>query len=224
MKLSFLLIFVFTFCYSAFSQRISRITITGSGAAEMFTIATDDAIINISPEGNLINYGIEYFSENVNNYSRLEKYQGRVDLFGNYDDKSFQGKLKYLGKTPVTYYASYDLETLQGKVKSIGSIMITYYMQYEDAALRGKIKSIGNNQLTWFSAFDNEALRGKLKSAGITNLSYYASFEDISFRGKIKTIGSVQFSYYPSFDTRFAGAMKTGAQSLNINGITFFIK
>lgn len=224
MKQFFLLIFLFTVCSAAFSQRIFKITITGAGVTEMITIATDDAVINLSPDGNLINYGVEYFSEKVSNYSRLENYQGRVDVYGNYDDKSFQGKLKYLGKTPVTYFASYDLETLKGKVKSIGSVMISYYMQYEDEALRGKIKSIGNNQLTWYSAFDNEALRGKLRSAGITNLSYYSSFDDKAFKGKIKTIGSVLFTYYSSFDTRYAGAMKTGAQSQNINGISFFIK
>lgn len=224
MKQIFLLLFLFTVSSAAFSQRIFKITINGSGITEMITVSTDDAVINITPEGNIISYGVEYFSENITNYSRLENYQGRVDLFGSYDDKSFQGKLKYLGKTPVTYFASYDLENLRGKLKSIGGLMISYYMQYEDEALRGKIKSIGNNQFTYYSAFDNEALRGKLRSAGITNLSYYSSFDDRAFRGKIKTIGSVLFTYYSSFDTNYAGAMKTGAQMQNINGVGYFIK
>ncbi len=224
MKQIFLILFLFSLSSAAFCQRIFKITINGSGVTEMITVATDDAVINISPDGNVISYGVEYFSENITNYSRLEKYQGRVDLFGSYDDKSFQGKLKYLGKTPVTYFASYDLENLRGKLKSIGGLMIGYYMQYEDEALRGKVKSIGNNQFTYYSAFDNEALRGKLKSAGITNLNYYSSFDDKAFKGKIKTIGSVLFSYYSSFDTRYAGAMKTGAQFQTINGIIFFVR
>ena len=209
---------------SVFSQRIFKITLTGTGSTEMITVATDDAVINISPEGNVISYGIEYFSEKIANYSRLENYTGRIDMYGTYEDKASQGKLKYLGKTPVTYYASYDLEFLRGKLKSIGSLSVSYYMQYDDEALRGKMKSIGSSALNYFSSFDNESLKGKLKSAGITNLNYYSSFDDIAFKGKIKSIGQVSFSYYPSFDSRHAGALKSGAQWQNINGIIFYIK
>ena len=75
MKQIFLLLFLFTASSIAFSQRIFKITINGSGVTEMVTIATDDAVINITPEGNLISYGVEYFSENISNYSRLENYQ-----------------------------------------------------------------------------------------------------------------------------------------------------
>ena len=219
----FILLLTFS-CDGVFCQRISKITLAGTGSLEMISVATNDAVINISADGNVISYGVEYFSEKIANYSRLENYTGRADMYGTYDDKAFQGKLKYLGRTAVTYYASYDLEFLRGKIKSIGTLNINYYMQYEDEVLRGKIKSIGSSALNYFSSFDNESLKDKLKSVGITTINYYSSFEDKAYKGKIKSIGQIAFSYYPSFDTRYAGAMKTGTQWQTVNGIVFCIK
>ncbi len=208
-----------------FAQRISKVTINGMGAINMFTIATEDnAVINIAPDGNVISYGTEYFSEKISNYSRLENFNGRVDLFTATDDKLFIGKLKYIGRTAVTYYASYDIEALRGKLKSVGSLLINYYMEYDDATLKGKMKSIGSQQIAYFSSFDNEALRGKLKSLGSTNLNYYTSFDDRAVAGKIKTIGQVNFTYYPSYDKQFAGAMKTGNYTQNVAGVTYLIQ
>lgn len=225
MKPLFLTILLATFINLGFSQRIAKITINGMGNLDMITVATDDnAVINIAPDGSLINYGTEYFSEKIQNYSRLEKFNGRVDLFTSTDDKLFLGKLKYIGRTAVTYYASYDIEALRGKVKSIGSLSINYYMHYDDVNLKGKIKSIGSQQITYYSSFDNEALRGKLKSVGPTNLNYYTSFDDRAFAGKIKSIGQISFTYYPSYDKQFAGAMKTGSYTQNVAGVTYFIQ
>lgn len=224
MKTVLLFLFFSFLLTAAFAQRIFKITLNGTGNTEMVTVSTDDAVINLSPTGEVISYGVEYFSEKITGYSRLENYNGRIDKYAVTDDKSFQGKLKYLGKTALIYYASYDTEPLRGKIKNIGNLQIEYYMPYEDESLRGKIKSIGTSALTYYSAFDNEALRGKLKSVGITNLTYYSSFDDKAFKGKIKSIGQVAFSYYPSYDARYAGAMKTGNQSQNINGVYFYIK
>ncbi len=219
---TFLFFVSFNLC---FAQRIAKVSINGMGATEMFTIATDDnAVINISPDGNVINYGTEYFSEKISNYSRLEKFNGRVDLFTDTDDKLFTGKLKYIGRTAVTYYASYDIEALRGKLKSVGSLVVNYYMQYDDATLKGKIKSIGSQQITYYSSFDNQALRGKLKSLGSTNLNYYTSFDDRAFAGKIKSIGQVNFTYYPSYDKQFAGGMKTGSYTQNVAGVNYFVQ
>ena len=207
------------------AQRISKISISSVGDLKTFSITTDDnAIINLSPNGDIIDYGTEYFSEKIQNYSRLEKFNGRVDLFGATDDKALLGKLKYIGRTAVTYYASYDIEALRGKVKSIGNLVVNYFMEYDDALLKGKMKSIGSNQLQYFTSFDNEALRGKLKAVGSTNLSYYTSFEDKAIKGKIKSIGQTNFTYYTSFEKQFAGAMKTGNQNMNVSGITYFIQ
>ena len=207
------------------AQRISKISLSAVGDLKMFSITTDDnAVINLSANGDIINYGTEYFSEKIQNYSRIEKFNGRVDLFDAADDKALQGKLKYLGRTAVIYYASYDIEALRGKVKNIGNLAISYFMDYDDASLKGKMKSIGNNQLQYFTSFDNKTLRGKLKAVGSTNLNYYNSFEDKAVQGKIKSIGQTNFTYYTSFEKQFAGGMKTGNQNVNVSGISYFIQ
>ena len=217
---------IFLNCFSNLSaQRISKIAINTAGILQMFSITTDDnAVINLNPNGEVINYGTEYFSEKIQNFYRVEKFNGRVDLFVATDDKAFQGKVKYIGRTAVTYYASYDIEPLRGKIKSIGNLAINYFMEFEDANLKGKIKSIGSTQLQYFTNFDNEALRGKLKSVSSTSLNYYTSFDDRSFQGKIKSIGQINFTYYPSFEKQFAGAMKTGNFTQNVAGINYLIQ
>ncbi len=220
---TFLALIVFSAGVSA--QRISKVQISSQGGTtDLIAVQTDDAVINLSLDGKIINYGVEYASERNSTYTRVEPYQGRVDLFGSYDDPMFQGKLKYLGKTAITYYASYDLEILRGKVKSIGSLVINYYMQYDEETMRGKIKSMGSSAFDYFSSFDNTALKGKLKTIGVTQLNYYSSYDDKAAAGRIKSIGPVSFTYYSSFDSRYAGAMKTGSQQNNVNGINFFIQ
>ena len=210
---------------SVLAQRISKISISGQGNTDLFSVTTDDnALLNVSPEGNLVSYGVEYFSEKISNYSRLEKFNGRIDLYTATDDKMLMGKLKYIGRTAIIYYASYDLESLRGKIKNIGNLTFTYFMHYDDESMRGKIKSIGNSQISYFTGFDNVALRGKLKTLGSTNLNYFSSFDDIAFAGKIKSIGQVSFTYYTSFEKQFAGAMKTGNQNQNISGINYIIQ
>ena len=207
------------------AQKISKVSLSSSGELKMFSITTDDnAVINLSPNGDVINYGTEYFSEKIQNYSRVEKFNGRVDLFGTTDDKALQGKLKYIGRTAVTYYSSYDIEALRGKIKTIGNLVINYFMEYDDASIKGKMKSIGNIQLQYFISFDNEALRGKLKSVGSAMLNYYTSFDDKAIKGKIKSIGQTNFTYYTSFEKQFAGSMKTGTQNINVSGVTYFIQ
>ncbi len=223
MKQICLLLILCVFAFGSNAQRIAKVTLNAAGGTEMISIGLDDAIINVSLTGNIINYGIEYFSEKISNYSRMENYNGRLEMYTATDDKAFQGKVKYIGRTPVTYYASYDIEALQGKIKSIGNLTFNYYMPYDEESARGKIKSIGSNNVTFYTSYDNEALRGKLKSIGNTNLNYYSSFEDSAFRGKIKSIGQVSFTYYASFDRQFAGAMKTGTQRQNVNGINFVV-
>ena len=221
-----LAIMIFFTCITNLSaQKISKISINSAGVLQMFTITTDDnAVINLNQNGEVVNYGTEYFSEKIQNYSRIEKFNGRVDLFSVTDDKALQGKLKYIGRTAITYYASSDIEALRGKIKTVGNLPLDYYMQYDDATLKGKIKNIGSTQLQYFTSFDNEALRGKLKNVGTTNLNYYTSFEDKAIKGKIKSIGQTSFTYYTSFEKQFAGAMKTGNQTQNIGGINYLIQ
>jgi hypothetical protein len=225
MKHISILIFLVAVNISIFAQRITKINITNAGTTESFTIGLDEnVIINVSPSGNLISYGVDYFSEKIANYSRLENYTGRIEMYAATDDKSYQGKLKYIGRTGITYYASYEDESLSGKIKSIGSLVFTYYKPFEDVLLKGNIRSIGANQIGFYNSFDNDALRGKLKMVGSTSLNYYSSFDDKAYKGRIKSIGAVSFTYYPSYDRQFAGAMKTGNQTQNVGGITFLIR
>ncbi len=219
------LIFIIAFTINnLYAQRITKIVMSSTGIVQKITIGLDDAIINITPDGNIVEYGVEYFSQRINNYSRIENYGGRIDMFDNFADVSFRGKLKYLGKTPITYYASYDDESLRGKIKTIGTLMVGYYMPYDDAASRGKLKNVGSTQISYYTSFENEGLRGKISNIGTTSLGYYSSFDDKAYKGKIKNIGQYAFTYYNSFDLRFAGSMKTGNLQQNINGILYFIQ
>jgi hypothetical protein len=218
-------LFLSVFFFSVFSQRLGRIAIDGSGITQSLSVLLDESvIINIATDGKIINYGVEYFSEKITNYSRVENYNGRIEMYAATDDKAFAGKLKYIGRTSISYYASYEDENLQGKIKTIGTLPFTYYMSYDNDAEKGKIKSIGGTTLTYFSSFENVEVKGKLRSVGSTNLSYYSSFDDKAFKGKIKSIGQVSFTYYPSFDRQFAGAMKTGNQTQIVGGITYIIR
>lgn len=220
----FILFFAVT-TITSFAQRISKVTITNAGITESLSIGLDEnVVLNVTPNGDLLNYGIEYISERISNYTRVENYIGRTEMYSAYGDKAFQGKIKYLGKTSITYYASYEDAMLSGKIKSIGNLNFTYYMPYEDEILRGKIKSIGSNAIAFFNSFDNVTLKGKLRSVSATQLNYYSSFDDKAFQGKIKSIGSVSFTYYSSFETQYAGAMKTGSMQQNVNGINYCIR
>jgi hypothetical protein len=205
------------------AQKISRVTIANASTVESMTIGLEDAVIVINETGNITNYGVENFSEKIPNYSRIDPYTGRTENYTTNDDKAYQGKIKYIGRTGITYYASYDLPELQGKIKSIGSLVFTYYMAFEDATLKGKIKAIGTNTLTYYASYENDAIKGKLKSIGNTTLVYYSGFDDKAIKGKIKSIGFATFTYYTSYDKQFAGAMKTGNRMQNINGITFLV-
>ncbi len=225
MKQLFILSLFLVGSFTITAQRIAKVNITNAGTTESFTIGLDEnVIINVSPDGNLVNYGVDYYSERLANYSRVENYNGRIEMYAATDDKSYQGKLKYIGRTAVTYYASYEDEFLRGKIKSIGNLIFTYTMPYEDALLKGKIKSIGSNQIGFYNSFDNEALRGKLRMVGSTSLNYYSSFDDKAYKGRIKSIGSVNFTYYASYDRQFAGTMKTGNQTQNVGGVNYLIR
>lgn len=207
------------------AQKIFKVSITNSGVTEMVSFKlNDNAIVNLSLTGEIINYGMEYFSERVTSYSRLEKYNGRVEMYAATEDKAYAGKVRYIGGTAITYYASYEDESLRGKIKMIGTLTINYYMPYENELEKGKIKNVGSNSFTYYSSFDNADLKGKLKSLGSTNLTYYSSFDDKAFRGKIKSIGAISFTYYSSFEKQFAGSMKTGnAMQNQVAGINYVI-
>lgn len=210
---------------AVFGQRISKITITGSGSLSDIVIGLDENVqVYLSKDGQITKWGFDRFigyQENYNDY--LEPYVGRVEYYSENDDVALRGKVKYIGKTMLTYYASYEMESLRGKLKSIGSLNMGYYQAYDDKAMAGSLKTVGQQNIDWYSSFENEGLRGKLKGVAGTPITYYGSFEDKAFRGKLKSIGSNTFTYYSSTE-QYSGSIKSGASTVTINGIKFYIR
>lgn len=227
MKKLFLAIIINLSVMVALAQTITKITLANNSNLEQISFELNDkAVLNISKDGKVINWGMDDFIGRGENYSgKLASYVGRVEYYSAADNESFRDKVKYLGSTLFTYYASYENELLKGKIKSIGQNGFDYYGNYDDASIKGNIKSIGEVSITWFTSIDNEAYKGKLKSVGPTLLTYYASFEDAAFKGKIKSIDRLSFTYYSSFDrSNYRGALKSGSPFAVINGIKFFTK
>lgn len=214
------------FIAPAFAQKISKINLTQAGGTESIYFLLDDNItVSVSKEGNIIAWGVEVFSDRLTGYSRLDVYPGRTEKYTANDNEAFRDKLKYIGRTAITYYSSFDNEAYVGKVKTIGSTNFEYYSNFDDEQVKGRIKSAGPVTFTWYTSFDNEAFRGKLKSVGSTSIAYYASFDDKAFKGKIKSIDRATFTYYSSTEKReYGGMIKSGTMSQTINGIVYFVK
>jgi hypothetical protein len=216
------------FLVPAFAQSINKITIGQSGDIESIGFEVDnDVILNISPDGNIINWGWDvYKNRGGENYEgKLQPYVGRVEYYGDNDNEAFRGKIRSIGRSTITWYASYEGDAFKGKIKSIGSSAIQYNDSYVDEAFRGKIKSIGGNAVTWYASYNNEAYRGKIQSLGSTQFSYYSSADDQAYKGRLKNLGGTSFTYYSSLDrVEYRGRIKTGTQIQVINGIKYFVK
>ncbi len=225
MKKFFLLSAAIVFCIVVFGQRISKITITGSGLVGDIVIGLDENVqLYLTKEGQISKWGFDRYTgiqENYNDY--LDPYVGRVEHYSQNDDEALRGKVKYIGQTLISYYPSYEIESLRGKLKSIGSLNMDYYQSYDDKAMAGNFKSIGQQTIAWYPSYENEALRGKLKAVGPTTLVYYGSFEDKAFRGKIKSISNFTFIYYSSFE-QYSGGMKSGSTIVNANAVKYYVR
>ncbi len=225
MKKLFLVIAALFFCATGFSQSISKITITGNGNIDVFSIGLDENVqIYVTKDGNISKWGYDRFIGLQENYQGvLDPYVGRIEYYSELDDEALRGKVKYIGRTLLTYYPSYEKEGLRGKLKSIGSIFMDYYFSYDDKAFAGNLKTIGQYNITWYASYENEVLRGKLKTVGQTLLTYFGTFEDKAYRGKIKSIDRFNITYYSSSEL-YSGQVKTGAQIMIANGIKYFIR
>lgn len=213
----------------SYEQRLSQITLTTNGSADIITFLTEDAVfINISKDGKILDWGIEAKTGRYNNYpGKLDPYMGRVDYFSATDNEDSRGKVKYIGRTAITYYAASENELFKGKVKSMNTNLFDYYDNYSDETAKGKIKNAGSNSFSYYSAFENEAFRGRLKNVGPSILTYYASYDDKAYKGKIKSIGNQNFTYYSSFDRQeYQGMMKGASGQLQfvISGIKYLLR
>lgn len=208
-----------------FGQRISKITINGSGNVNDIVIGLDENVdIYLTKDGQISKWGFDRYNGVQENYNdQLDPYVGRVEYYSQNDDEALRGKVKYIGRTLISYYPSYEMESLRGKLKSIGVLNLDYYQAFDDRALAGSLKTIGQQSIGWYPSYENEALRGKLKNVGATNLVYYGSFEDKAFRGKIKSVGAYGFTYYSSFE-QYSGSMKTGSPIINVNAVKYYLR
>ncbi|MBK7308251.1 MAG: hypothetical protein IPI88_15325 [Chitinophagaceae bacterium] len=172
MKKIFLVSVTLVLCMAVFSQRISKITITGTGMVNDIVVGLDENIqVYLSKEGQITKWGFDRFigyQENYNDY--LEPYVGRVEYYTENDDAALRGKVKYIGRTLLTYYPSYEMESLRGKLKSIGSLNMGYYLAFDDKAMAGSLKTIGQQTIAWYASYENEGLRGKPKQWGLPPL------------------------------------------------------
>src|SRR5262245_35902502 len=107
---------------SAFSQKLSQVTITGGTSFSYFSFLTDQGImLRITDEGKLQEWGTELLSERGNYYDpKLQPYLGRIEYYGPEADSAFRGKIRTIGTTTFTYYGHLDEVTRVGKLKSIG--------------------------------------------------------------------------------------------------------
>jgi hypothetical protein len=227
MKKIYLFFLTTTLVLNVFSQRLSKITISGNGNTSVFSfLLNENVVLNISQEGGIAEWGVDRYAGRPIDYiqRKLEVFGGRVEYYNEKDDSAFRGKIKFIGSTQIKYFASYDRTELIGKLKSVGSINLDYYTKIDDAMLANKVKSIGSANINYYSSFENAAIKGKIKSYGSISMTYYNSMEDKAFVGKLKTMGNSNFTYYGSQERTYTpGSVKLGNQIQVLNGVTFFI-
>lgn len=217
---------VFTFLLApAFAQSLAQITIDNRGGQDIITFVVDvNVVVNMTKDGKIINWGLEYIDPRLGMLPRLEKYMGKEEYYPASDNEAYSGKIQYIGRTRITYYTSNDDAALKGKVRSIGNNVLDYYRDYDDASFKGFLKNAGQLSFTYYSSFEDKSYKGKIKSAGRISLSYYGSVDDKAYRGKIKNIDRNIFTYYSSYDQiGYGGIMKTGNQVVSSGGIKFII-
>lgn len=224
-KFSFIVFFIFS-STGLWAQNLAQITIDNRGDKDIITFLVDGTVaVNVSKDGNIIEWGLEYTVPQTGMYPRLEKYMGKEEYYPSTDNEAYAGKVKYIGRTLFTYYASYDNEALKGKVKTIGITMLDYYRDYDNPAYKGSLKIAGSVMFTYYGSFDDQFYKGKIKSIGATQLSYYGSLDDKAFRGKVKNIDRNVFNYYSSYDRKeYGGMMKSGSQMLSSGGHKYIVK
>ena len=81
-----------------FGQHISKITITGSGQVDAFSVGLDENVeVYVSRDGNISKWGYDKYIGYQENYTGvLEPYVGRVEYYNQLDDESLRGKINYI--------------------------------------------------------------------------------------------------------------------------------
>ena len=223
MKRSLTFSLLFFIYITGYSQTLKFVNFSGGAEFSSLSFITNQKIIiKISQDGKVLEWGNEmepgrYYTEP----GKLQPYMGRVEYYEKQFDSIFNGKVKNIGITSITYYGSLENAALVGKVRSIGNVFFNYYLDQENELVRGKLKTAGQQDFTYYYSYENDAYKGKMKSIGRNQITYYSTFDDKSIRGKLKSIGSATFSWYTSFDS-YSG-LKSGRQFQMIEGVTYII-
>src|SRR4051812_4707367 len=91
-----------------FGQTLARVTLSNTSNAYIISFkANDGVIINMTNDGNIIDWGVEVILDR--NYpERLDQYLGKVEYYAATDNiEENRGKVKYVGRTSFTYYTAY---------------------------------------------------------------------------------------------------------------------
>ena len=208
-------------------QQLGQVKFSSTAKLENFTFITDQGVlIRISPEGKVLEWGMEEMSIRSSNYyaPKLQPFMGRIDYYGAESDSVINGKVKSIGTCWITYYNAYETENA-GKIKTIGRNALDYYSRHENEVLRGKLRLAGSQVIEYYPSYEDEALRGKLKAIGSTQVIYHSSFDEKFLKGKLKSIGSHNFTYYGIHERKqLWGVMKSGTNRQLINGITYILR
>lgn len=224
-KIYWAIVFIF-FLTPCFAQKLAQITIDNRGTSNIISFLVDETVmVNMKPDGNIIDWGIEYSTPRMGIYPKLLKYMGREEYYSSTDNEAYKGKVKYIGRTLITYYSAAENDAFKGKVKTIGSYFLDYYPSYENASFKENVKNAGAVLFTYYSSFDDATYRGKIKTVGSVPITYYGLMDDKAFRGKVKNIDRSLFTYYSSYDRPgYNGIIKGGFPIIYSGGVKYFIK
>jgi hypothetical protein len=225
MKKLFAILFLLVFVYNGFSQKLSGVNFQNGAKLSFFSFTTEQgAVIRVSEDGKILEWGTEVLSERGNYYApKLQPFNVRTETFDSQSDSAYRNKIKSIGTTYITYYSALDEEMKRGKLKTIGSLQFDYYSKYDEKSLQGKLKMAGTLLLEYYRQYENEAFRGKLKSIGSVPITYYSAFDDRYNAGKLKTIGVANYTWYSEID-QARGALKSNNYRQTISGITYILR
>ena len=225
MKSFLAILFVLLFGFTANAQKLSAVNFSNGSKLTFFSFLTDQgAVIRVSEDGKILEWGTEVLSERGNYYApKLQPFNIRTEDYDARSDSAYRNKIKSIGASYITYYGSTEEEAKRGKIKTLGSLQFDYYSRYDDKSLQGKLKMAGNLLLDYFRQYENESFRGKLKSVGSVQIAYYSPFDDRYNAGKLKSIGAASYTWYSEFD-RARGALKSNNYRQVISGISYNLR
>ena len=211
--------------FSGYGQKLSGVNFQNGAKLSFFSFLTDQgALIRVSEDGRILEWGTEVLSERGNYYApKLQPFNVRTETYNAQSDSAYRNKIKSIGTTYITYYSALDEEMKRGKLKTIGSLQLDYYSKYDEKSLQGKLKMVGNLLLEYYRQYENEAFRGKLKSIGSVPITYYSAFDDRYNAGKLKTVGVANYTWYSELD-QGRGALKSNNYRQTISGITYILR